>query len=88
MEGAPGEQFLLERLRKIEALPPSERPYDAARFLECYRLQEEVAAALPFPEEVGEFGQHILACAGLLLRRLSVPGSLLLLNHMEAVCGR
>ena len=44
---APGEQFLLERLRKIEALPPSERPYDAACFLEAYRLQEEVTAALP-----------------------------------------
>ncbi|GAB4816188.1 hypothetical protein N2152v2_003234 [Parachlorella kessleri] len=51
-QGLNGEQFLLERLRKIEALPPSERPYDAARFLESYRLQEEVAAALPFPAEV------------------------------------
>ena len=47
MDGTPGEQFLLERLRKIEALPPSERPYDAACFLEAYRLQEEVTAALP-----------------------------------------
>ena len=53
MARAAGEQFLLERLRKIEALPPSERPYDAACFLESYRLQEGVAAALPFPAEVG-----------------------------------
>ena len=52
MARAAGEQFLLERLRKIEALPPSERPYDAACFLEAHRLQEEVAVALPLPLQV------------------------------------
>ncbi|GAB4816194.1 hypothetical protein N2152v2_003240 [Parachlorella kessleri] len=43
------EQFLLERVPRIEALPPSKRPRDAARFLEACRLQEEVAVALPLP---------------------------------------
>ena len=52
MTQAPGEQVLLERLGRIEALPPSERPYDAACFLEAHRLQKEVAAALPLAGEL------------------------------------
>ncbi len=47
MESCPGEQFLLERVRKIEALPPCNRPYDAVSLMESYRLQEEIAEALP-----------------------------------------
>ncbi|GAB4816195.1 hypothetical protein N2152v2_003241 [Parachlorella kessleri] len=49
MAGLPGEEFVLERLARIKALPPSKRPSDAVRFLEACRLQEEVAAALPLP---------------------------------------
>ena len=60
MAQAPGEQFLLERLRKVEALPPSERPYDAACFLESYRLQEEVAADLPLLPPKQVVGWHPL----------------------------
>ena len=47
MASTLGEEFLYERLAKIEALPPSERPGDAASLLEACRLLEEIAAALP-----------------------------------------
>ncbi|GAB4816190.1 hypothetical protein N2152v2_003236 [Parachlorella kessleri] len=78
----PGEQFLLERLRKIEALPPSERPYDAVRFLETYHLQEEVAAALPFPIELEI--PYLLPIPDVAAKRvIPSPAMLQLLDHSE-----
>ncbi|KAL4448412.1 hypothetical protein ABPG75_005631 [Micractinium tetrahymenae] len=48
----PGAEFLERCVRKIEALPPAERPRDAARFLAAYRLIDAVVAALPAADDV------------------------------------
>jgi hypothetical protein len=45
-----GEEFLLSRVEKGEAAPKHKRSWDVDRFIEAYRLLEEVSLLLPLPE--------------------------------------